>query len=75
MEKVQIRMVSLVAGLKGRNDQEKLEEIGLQSLETRRNRYDMKQTFKILKGFINNDLQNHNREKIIRSIKHQKLIL
>ena len=34
MEKVQIRMVRMVSGLKGRNYQEKLKELGLQTLET-----------------------------------------
>ncbi|XP_023320170.1 uncharacterized protein LOC111695180 [Eurytemora carolleeae] len=44
-------MVGMVSGLKGRNYQEKLKELGLQTLETRRRRFDMIQTFKILKGF------------------------
>jgi len=51
LEKIQIRMVGMVSGLKGRNYQEKLKELGLQTLETRRRRFDMIQTFKILKGF------------------------
>ena len=41
-------MVGMVSGLKGRNYQEKLKELGLQ---TRWRRFDMIQTFKILKGF------------------------
>ena len=41
----------MVSGLKGRNYQEKLKELGLQTLETRRIRFDLIQTFKILKGF------------------------
>ena len=48
---IQITMVGMVSGLKGRNYQEKLKELGLQTLQTRRRRFDMIQTFKILKGF------------------------
>ena len=44
-------MVGMVSGLKGRNYQEKLKKLGLQTLETRRRRYDLIQAFKILKGF------------------------
>jgi len=51
LEKIQIKMVGMVSGLKERNYQEKLKELGLQTLETRRRRFDMIQTFKILKGF------------------------
>ena len=52
MGKVKIRMVSMVAGLKRRSYQEKLEEeLGLQTPETRRKRYDMTHTYKILKVF------------------------
>ena len=51
MEKIQIRMVGMVSGLEGRNYQEKLKELGLLTLETRRRRYNLIQTFKILKGF------------------------
>ena len=52
MEKVRIRMVRMVSGLKGRNYQEELKELGLETLETRRRRYNLIQTFKILRGFI-----------------------
>ena len=41
----------MVSGLKGRKYQEKLKELGLQTLEIRRRRFYMIQTFKILKGF------------------------
>ena len=51
LEKIQIRMVGMVSGLKGRKYQEKLKKLGLQTLETRRRRFDLIQTFKILKGF------------------------
>ena len=44
-------MVGMASGLKGRNYQEKLKELGLQTLETRRRRFDLIQTSKILKGF------------------------
>ena len=51
LEKVQIRAVSMVSGLKGRTYDEKLHELGLDSLEYRRKRFDMVQVYKILNGF------------------------
>jgi len=51
LEKVQKRAVRQISGLSGKNYEEKLKELGLMSLEQRRHRYDMLQTFKILKGF------------------------
>ena len=50
LEKVQKRAVKMVAGLKGRTYEEKLKEVGLTSLEDRRERGDMIQTFKIIQG-------------------------
>ena len=50
LEKVQRRAVNMVAGLKGRTYQDKLREVGLTSLEDRRERGDMIQTFKIIQG-------------------------
>ena len=49
VEKVQKRFVSLIPGLTGTYE-EKLQSLGLQSLEERRKRSDMVATFKIMKG-------------------------
>ena len=43
----------MVAGLKGKTYQDKLKEVGLTSLEDRRDRGDMIQTFKIIQGLDN----------------------
>ena len=48
LEKVQKRAVGMVAGLRGRNYEQKLREVGLTTLEERRVRGDMIQTFRIL---------------------------
>ena len=48
LERVQKRAVNMVSGLKSAVYEERLKEIGLQSLTQRRERYDMIQTFKIL---------------------------
>ena len=50
LEKVQIRTVNMIAGLKGRTYEDKLKELGLMSLEKRRRRFDLIQTYKILTG-------------------------
>ena len=50
LEKVQKRAVGMISGLKGVTYEEKLTELGLDSLESRRKRTDMIQTFKILAG-------------------------
>ena len=50
LEKVQRRAVNLISGLKGGNYKEKLVELGILSLEKRRIRYDLIQTYKILSG-------------------------
>ena len=58
LERVQKRAVNLITGLKGKSYLEKLQEIGLVSLEARRSRFDLVQTFKIIKGFnrVNRDI-------------------
>ena len=48
LEQVQKRAVNMVAGLRGRTNEEKLREVGLTTLHDRRVRGDMIQTFKIL---------------------------
>ena len=51
-------MVSMVPGLRGSTYEEKLSELGLQSLEDRRLRADMIQTFKLIKGHDKADLNS-----------------
>ena len=55
LEKVQQRAVKMVSGLSSNTYEERLLEIGLQSLEDRRKRLDMVQTFKIIQGIDNVD--------------------
>jgi len=50
LETVQMRAVRMVSGLQGRTYQERLIELGLDSLERRRGRNDMICTYKILHG-------------------------
>ena len=50
-----MRAVDFVSGLKGSTYEEKLKELNLQTLENRRIRADMIQTFKIVNGFDNVD--------------------
>ena len=51
LEKVQIKAVRMVSGLKGQTYEEKLHELKMQSLEDRRIYMDMVETFKILNGY------------------------
>ena len=53
LENVQRRAVNMVAGLKSKNYVDKLNEVNLPSLEDRRERGDMIQTFRILQGLDN----------------------
>lgn len=57
IEKVQIRAVNMISGLKGSTYPEKLAELKLMTLEARRTRFDMLQTFKIVHGMdrVNRD--------------------
>ena len=50
LEKVQIKAVNMVAGLKGRTYEDKCKELGLDTLECRRNKQDLLQAYKIFKG-------------------------
>jgi len=50
LEKIQRRATKMVRGLKNLNYQERLIAVGLQSLQQRRRRGDLIETFKILKG-------------------------
>ena len=51
LERVQIRAVNMIVGLRSKTYEDKLIELGLTTLEIRRKRYDLVQTFKILNGF------------------------
>ena len=55
LERVQMRAVFFVSGLKGSTYEEKLKELNLQTLENRKKRANMIQTFKIGNGFDNGD--------------------
>ena len=50
VEKIQIHAVNMVSGLAGRNYEEKCREIGLQTLEERRNQPDLTQAHKTITG-------------------------
>ncbi len=50
LEKVQIRAVKMVSGLRGRTYSERLDELDLPTLEERRREFDMVQVYKILSG-------------------------
>ena len=51
LERVQKRAVNMIVGLRSKTYEDKLSELGLTTLEIRRKRYDLVQTFKILNGF------------------------
>ena len=51
LEKVQRRAVRMVSGLQGATYEAKLKELDILSLEDRRTKYDLVQTFKIIRGF------------------------
>ena len=55
LEKVQRRAINMISGLSGRTYEEKIQELDIMTLEERRIRYDMVETFKMLKGFSNVD--------------------
>ena len=51
LEKVQQKVVRMISGLQGKTYEDKLVELGLLSLQTRRLQYDLTQTFRIIRGF------------------------
>ena len=53
LEAVQQQAVNMISGLQGSTYEEKLSELGLQTLHERRVKFDMVETFKIVKGFSN----------------------
>ena len=54
LEKIQRRATKLIPGLTDLRYEERLNECGLKTLETRRLRGDKKEVFKILNGYENN---------------------
>ena len=50
LERVQMRATKLISGLQGKTYEERLSELGLRTLEDRRARMDLIQTFKIING-------------------------
>ena len=50
LENVQEKAVNMISGLTGKTYREKLNELKLQTLDERRKRYDMIQTYKIING-------------------------
>jgi hypothetical protein len=50
LEKVQKRAVSMVSGLEGHDYEDRLKELGLDTLEERRLQIDMTQVYKVLNG-------------------------
>ena len=57
LEKVQMKAINMISGLVGQTYSEKLVELGIQSLEERRVRFDMVETFKTVHGI--NKLDKH----------------
>jgi len=50
LEKVQMRAVGMISGLAGKTYEDKCKELGLDTLEMRRRKQDMTETFKIMSG-------------------------
>ena len=63
LERVQERAARLVPELAGLDYEDKCRELGIQSLEDRRKRGDMIQTFKIVRGFDNVEMSDFFRLK------------
>ena len=55
IERVQAKATALVLGMKGLNSEERRKKLGLMTLEVRRERGDMIEVFKILKGLTKID--------------------
>ena len=51
LEKGQIKAINLITRLEGKTYMKKVEELGIQSLEQRRVRFDLIQTYQILRGY------------------------
>ena len=55
LEKVKEKAIKMILGLTGRTYEERLEELGMPSLELRRVHYDLVQVYKIIRGKDNVD--------------------
>ena len=53
LEHVQEKAIRMISGLSGRTYEEKCDELGLETLETRRERQDLLEMFKIMNGYGN----------------------
>lgn len=53
LESIQIKAVNMISGLRGNSYNEKLRELEMQSLETRRRRFDLIQVYKIMNNLVN----------------------
>ena len=58
LEKIQERLIKMLSDVKGASYEERLKDAGLTTLKERRARGDAIQTFKVLKGFSNVELNN-----------------
>ena len=65
LEKVQQRAMTMVSGLQGRTYEERLQEVGMDSLEVRREHMDMTQVFKMLHGYDKVEV-----DKLFRKVNH-----
>ena len=63
LEKVQKKAIGMISGLSGRSYDEKCKEVGLESLETRRERQDLFEAYKI----IHSGEQNGERKILVRA--------
>ena len=70
LERVQKRMVTMVQGLKGSTYEEKLVEMGMETLEERRRSLDMVQTFKIVRKI--DDVDSSKWFQLIPENRHQR---
>jgi hypothetical protein len=81
LERVQRRAVNMISGLEARDYAGKLEEIGLDSLERRRDKTDIVQVYKILNGVDKVDAktwfttQEHNRTRMTRNSEYDKNLI
>ena len=65
LEKIQKRLVRSLSDVQGENYEEKLKQAGLTTLKKRRERGDLIETFKVLKGFykVNRDAWFHRADQ------------
>ena len=81
LERVQKRAINMITGLQGKNYEEKLQELQLQTLVQRRKMFDMVQTFKIIHGYDNVDastwftLVGDNVDRHTRNLSYNKNLI